>query len=136
MGKILLDTHILLWLTMNPEKLPKRTITLIEQKQRENNVLISSISLWEIAMLASKNKISVYEPVRSLSQDIVDTDGLKVVDISVDIASESIFLKDFHKDPADRIIVATTRVTSSTLITKDQEIIEWAQHGHIKYMEG
>ena len=136
MNKILLDTHILLWLTLSPENLSKDIIDLIAAYQKTDKVLISSISLWEIAMLASKNRISIYEPVRNLLQDIVSVDGLKVIEISPDIAAESVSLGNFHKDPCDKIIVATSRVTSSTLITRDKEIIEWARLGHIKYMEG
>ena len=68
---------------------------------------------------------------------MVSSQGFCVIPMNNEILHEAVFLGNgFHKDPADRIIVATARITSSTLITKDRDIIAWARHGHVKYVEG
>ncbi len=135
MNKILLDTHIILFSFMRATELKEKTKSIIEEYQQNNAMLISSISLWEIAMLASKNRINIYRPINDFLKYIIQSEGIEVINISPDIASESVLLDNFHKDPSDRIIVATTRVTSSTLMTRDKEIIKWASLGHIKYIE-
>ncbi len=136
MNKILLDTHIILFSFMRSTELKEKTKSIITEYQQNNAMLISSISLWEIAMLASKNRINIFRPINDFLKHIIQSEGIEVIEISPDIASESVMLQNFHKDPCDRIIVATSRVTSSTLITRDKEIIAWARHGHVKYMEG
>ncbi len=69
----------------------------------------------------------VCEPIKDFLKKISNIDGLTTLDISNDIAAESISLSDdFHGDPADRIIVSTTKVTCSTLLTRDSKILYWA----------
>lgn len=96
-------------------------------------LLISSISLWEIAMLVHKKKISVFGRVVDFLTEIENIEGIQIIQIDSKIAAESVTLADnFHGDPVDRIIVATTKVYSAHLITRDQEIIQWAKNGTIK----
>jgi len=130
---LVLDTHILLWSLLNPEELPEDIKRQISQAQENQQLLISSISIWEIAMLAVKKRINIYEPIRDFLESITNIKGLVIKDISVEIASESVMLTDnFHGDPADRIIVATTKVWGATLVTRDQKILQWASLGNIK----
>ena len=104
--------------------------------QEDNNLVICSISLWEIAMLNFKKRINIYEPVKDFLKSITNINGLAVQDISSEVAAESVLLMDdFHGDPADRIIVATTKIKGATLITRDQKILDWAKLGHIKSLE-
>lgn len=66
-------------------------------------------------------------------ESIANINGLSSKDISPEIAAESISLMDgFHGDPADRIIVTTVKSYGSTLLTRDQKILSWANLGHIK----
>lgn len=130
---LVLDTHILLWSLLNPEELPEDIKRQISQAQENQQLLVSSISIWEIAMLAVKKRINIYEPIRDFLESITNIKGLVIKDISVEIASESVMLTDnFHGDPADRIIVATTKVYGATLVTRDQKILQWASLGNIK----
>lgn len=86
-------------------------------------------------MLKFKRRINIYEPIKDFLHSITDINGLSVKDISPEIAAESIMLMDnFHGDPADRIIAATTKVYGATLITRDQQILDWAKLGHIKIL--
>jgi PIN domain nuclease of toxin-antitoxin system len=134
---IIIDTNILLFSFITPDELDKKTRLQIEEHQQNNRLIISSISLWEIATLASKKRINVYRPIVDFLKFIATFPGIQVIDISFDIAAESVSLpNNFHKDPADRIIVATTRVYGATLLTRDEAIIKWAKEGHIKCIKG
>jgi PIN domain nuclease of toxin-antitoxin system len=61
---LVVDTHVLLWSLLEPEKLTEPAKKYIPLAQESNMLLISSISLWEIAMLNFKKRISIYEPVK------------------------------------------------------------------------
>lgn len=130
---VVLDTHVLLWALLEPEKLSEEVKNQINSAQENSELLLSSISLWEIAMLKLKKRINIYEPITDFLQSIANLNGLLIKDISPEIAAEGISLMDdFHGDPADRIIVATAKCYGATLLTRDQKILTWADLGHIK----
>jgi PIN domain nuclease of toxin-antitoxin system len=130
---ILLDTHVIIWALLKPDELSSRVRAIIELAQKEQRLLMSSISLWEIAMLKSKKRINIYEPLKDFLQSIIDIDGIKFIDITAKIAAESVVLTDdFHGDPADRIITATAISESAILLTRDEKILSWAQLGNIR----
>lgn len=130
---ILLDTHVIMWILLKPEELSSKVCSIIELAQIEQRLLMSSISLWEIAMLKSKKRINIYEPLKDFLQSIIDIDGIKFIDITAKIAAESVVLTDnFHGDPADRIITATAISESAILLTRDEKILSWAQLGNIR----
>jgi len=133
---ILLDTHVIIWSLLKPEELSVDIKKIIESAQGDNRLLISSISLWEIAMLKSKKRINIYEPLKDFLQAITDIDGIKVIDILPDIAADSVSLADdFHGDPADRIIAATAINAGAVLLTRDQQILSWAEMGNIRTVQ-
>ena len=133
---IVLDTHVLLWSLLQPEELSEDIRRYITVAQDNNQLLICSISLWEIAMLKSKRRINIYEPIRDFLESVTSIDGLSVKDISAEIAAESVqLMDDFHGDPADRIIAATAKCCVATLLTRDQKILTWASLGHIKSLQ-
>lgn len=122
---ILLDTHVWWWSLTEPERLSETAVGLI-RRTKANQRAIASISIWEFAMMAAKNRIELKVPVTTwLFRAIHDT-GLKVVELSPEIAVGSCRLPgDFHKDPADRIIVATARAHHFSLLTKDRKILDY-----------
>lgn len=133
---LVVDTHVLLWTLFEPEQLTEDIKNHIALAQEHNQLLVSSICLWEIAMLYSKKRIRIYEPIKGFLAAIVNIQGLKIKDISPEVAAESILLADnFHGDPADKIIVATTKVHGAVLLTRDHKILNWADSGHIQYLE-
>lgn len=135
-NKIVLDTHVLLWSLLTPDEISEEIKQKITSAQEENNLVICSISLWEIAMLSAKKRINIYEPISDFLRSIVNINGLSIQDISPEVAAESVLLIDnFHGDPADRIIAATTKINGATLLTRDKNILDWAEFGHIKYLK-
>jgi len=133
---IILDTHVLLWSLLQPEELSEEIKYHISSAQENDQLILCSISLWEIAMLKFKRRINIYEPIKDFLESITNISGLSIKDISPEIAAQTILLiDDFHGDPADRIIAATTMCNGATLLTRDQKILAWASLGHIKSIE-
>lgn len=122
---LLLDTHVILWALLSPEELNESSREFITNAQEQNKLFLSSITLWEIAMLKSKQRINIYEPTRKFLESITNIDGLSIKEISTDVAAESVSLNKFHGDPADRIIVATALSLGLTLLTRDRAILAW-----------
>ncbi|WP_234352492.1 type II toxin-antitoxin system VapC family toxin [Candidatus Phycorickettsia trachydisci] len=134
---IVLDTHVLLWALLSPEELSEEMRGVISSVQKEGKLIVCSISLWEIAMLKFKKRINIYQPVKDFLAAITSVPGLVVKDISSEIEAESVLLtNEFYGDPADRIIIATTKVYGATLITRDQKILSWAEQGDIRFLKG
>ena len=121
---ILLDTHALVWLSEGSHKLGDESVRLIDNALKLNNLFVSSISFWEVAMLVEKERIDLLLKMDLWRKSLIDN-GLQEIVISGDIAIESASLTNFHGDPADRMIVATALSSAMTLCTADQKILNW-----------
>lgn len=129
---ILLDTHVWIWFAEASHKFSKSTIQLIDNAIKNRSVFVSDISLWEISMLANKGKIILSLPTRNWLETSIKTLALELIPISPQIAVESTLLPgEFHKDPADRLIVATARCENLTLLTADSEILSYAAKDYL-----
>ena len=124
---ILLDTHIWVWWVAEETRLTQNQISVIKQNE-STGIGVSIISCWEVAMLVEKKRIGFTMSVKDWIEAALSYPGIVALDIIVDIAVESVQLPDsFHKDPADRIIVATARAFDCELMTNDQNILNY-QH--------
>jgi len=134
MSSVLLDTHIFMWLIDGSDKLTQKAKREIELCcQSEGNLLISVISIWEIGMLRQKGRITIKEPLSQWVNEALRSPYINLIPLSPEIAIESCSLPgEFHGDPADRIITATSRVMNVSLLTKDGRIQGYAQEGHLK----
>nr|WP_253308070.1 type II toxin-antitoxin system VapC family toxin [Rickettsia endosymbiont of Ceutorhynchus assimilis] len=133
---ILLDTHVVLWTMLEPNKLSETVRQYINIKQENKLLFLSSISLWEIAILEHKKRININQPIKGFLQSVTNIKGLSIKNISAEIAAESsLLMNGFHNDPADKLIVATAKCYNATLLTRDQKILTWAKFGHIKSLK-
>ncbi|MFX0202652.1 MAG: type II toxin-antitoxin system VapC family toxin [Candidatus Hodarchaeota archaeon] len=122
---ILLDTHVWWWSLSEPENLSKAALKKIKNTKPDQRA-IASISIWEFAIMTCRNKIEVKIPPDEWLSYALGKTGLRVFEINPKVAIDVCSLPgDFHKDPADRIIVATARVNNMTLITKDEKILRY-----------
>lgn len=122
---IVLDTHILLWWVNGGDELSKAAKQAIDQerKAKDGNLLVSSITVWEIAMLVQHERLVLGTDIESWLQTVAQIKEIRFVPVDNIVALRSNSLPDvFHKDPADRIIVATARVHSVPLISADERI--------------
>ncbi len=128
----LLDTHIWLWLIAGSNELNVETRRTISRALGQRMLRIAAISLWEIALLASRNQILLSKSVSLWFQEALGAPAPAIEALTPSIAIENYELPGrFHADPADRLIVATARITGATLLTRDREILDYAVHGHL-----
>jgi PIN domain nuclease of toxin-antitoxin system len=125
---ILLDTHALIWQLSNPEKLSPSADQAIGVAINNNEVYVSSISAWEIAMLVQRGRLELTMDVKDWLALAESLQYLHFVPLNNRIAVKSVSLPDFkYADPADRIIIATAMSLKASLITKDDKILSY-QH--------
>jgi PIN domain nuclease of toxin-antitoxin system len=126
----LLDTHVWLWLAVGDLRISAEIVGLLEKASSEGRLHMCQISLWELAMKEAQGKIKLS---RSLKSWILEnTQGISIVDMPLEISIEATRLPgEFHKDPADRIIVATARHKGFVLVTGDGLILKYAQDGNV-----
>lgn len=119
----LVDTHIWLWHLNGDPTLPSRVKKVIDACALENELYISAISVWEIAMLVSKNKIILNTSCHAWVNKSLSLPGISLIPLSPEIAIESCILPgNFHGDPADRIIVASAKIENLCLISRDEKL--------------
>ena len=129
---LLLDTHVWLWLVAGSSDLSMEARHTISGAATAGTLRIAAISLWEIALLASRGRIVLGKSIGLWLEEALADPGPAIDPLSPQIAVESYALPDvFHRDPADRLIVATARVANATLMTRDRRILEYAGRGHL-----
>lgn len=137
MKKILLDTHIFIWLMNGDTSIPVKIRKIINESIIESAVYLSIISCWEIAMLERKKRITLTSPCDDWIETATEKTGIEILSLTPNICAESCNLPDgFHEDPADRMIVASARIEDLTLITRDESILKYASLHHVKAIKG
>jgi PIN domain nuclease of toxin-antitoxin system len=122
--KVLLDTHLWWWITGEPGPSPAQK-RILARTSPEAPVLLSDISLWEVATLVSLARLAVSLPLREWLKSAAAPPLVQRCAVSPAVAAATAALPDdFHRDPADRIIVATAQVYGATLLTRDRRIID------------
>lgn len=97
----------------------------------------SAISIWEIAMLVKKKRISLNTTCHIWVNRVLSLPGVFLVPLSPDVAIETCELPgNFHGDPADRMIVATAKVENLYVISRDQKLIDYCTKHKINFLAG
>ena len=118
---ILLDTCTILWDALEPDKLTAEAGRAIGESG--NQLIICDISLWEIAMLIRKNRLVVDDTISGFTKLLLQARGFLVSEITPEIAELSVnFGPEISKDPADRLIAATSIVMSAPVVTADRNM--------------
>jgi PIN domain nuclease of toxin-antitoxin system len=122
--RLLLDTHVWVWTQEAPERLGPRAKRLVLGAEHENGV--SPISTLEIARLVAAGEIQLSMALSEwISRSMVDL-AAHTVGVSHDVAMEAYALSGtFHRDPVDRVLVATARQEGLTLVTADDRILAY-----------
>ena len=120
---IILDTHIWVWWNQDSPLLTSFQKEIIENS-RCDGIGISNISLLEISRLVNRGRLVLPLPLKEWFSIALAEEGILLIPITPAIAIESYSLPgEFHKDPADRIIVATARTYDCPLMTNDRNIL-------------
>jgi PIN domain nuclease of toxin-antitoxin system len=120
---LLLDTHVWIWISLDAsEKLAPRARRVLQETRQK---WISIISCWELAKLVERKRIEFSVPTVEWIHRSLNENAIRVADLNPEIAVESASLDGFHKDPADQIIVATSRLMKMPLLTSDRRILDF-----------
>lgn len=120
---IVVDTHVIIWNALRPEELSKISKRAISRANGQDGILFCTISLWEIAMLMQKGRISVGTSYLEFIRLVLESNNYILRGITPEIAELSSQLNsDIGKDPADRIITATAIVEKAQLVTSDKKL--------------
>ena len=121
---IVLDTHTLVWWASGIKaQVSVAAMQAIEAEMAGGDILVSSISAWELAMLVDRGRIDLSMDIERWLSVVGQIEAVRFVPMDNEIALKSVALPgEFHKDPADRIIVATARKFAAPLVTADERI--------------
>jgi len=126
--RILLDTHVWIWSQEAPDRLGRRTTRLLTDLR--NVLFVSTVSTLEMARLAKEGTISLSSSLQTWVADTLAVMSCGTLEISHEIAIGAYALPGhFHKDPADRLLVATAIIHELTLVTMDERILRYS---HVK----
>lgn len=120
--KLLLDTHLLLWVAGQPERLSSTARQWIENP--DNELMFSAASLWEVAIKSSLGRPDFQIDVRLLRRGLLDN-GYVELAISSEHAVALDLLPPLHKDPFDRLLISQAMTEGITLLTSDQQVANY-----------
>ena len=130
--RLLLDTHIVLWLDSGADLLTTSTRKLIDECwQSGGSILFSAVSAWEIALLVDTGRIDLDVPVGDWLNRFLGRPGIDALPLSHTAAARAYQLHHLeHRDPADRLLIATAMESACPLVTYDERILRFAKrHG-------
>lgn len=119
--RLLLDTHIWIWMALEPTRLSSRVRRALDNP--ENELWLSPIAVWELLMLTRKKRVELNEDPVVWSQQTIEDLQLREAPLTFEVALETSTLELAHGDPSDRFMVASARVFDLTLVTADQKLL-------------
>jgi PIN domain nuclease of toxin-antitoxin system len=119
--KLLLDTHIWIWMVLEPSRLSRRVARALDEA--ENQLWLSPISVWELLMLAQKGRVQLNEDAVLWTRQTLEQLQLHEAPLTTEVALETSTLSLTHSDPSDRLIAASAKVFDLTLVTADEKLI-------------
>jgi PIN domain nuclease of toxin-antitoxin system len=123
---IVLDTHAWVWFVDDPRQLSEPARKATEAARATGSIVISSISSWEVAMLAASGRLKLTIDVRDWIAKCEALPFFNFVPVDNTIFVRSVLLTGpLHADPADRIIIATALTRGLPIVTKDRKIQDY-----------
>jgi PIN domain nuclease of toxin-antitoxin system len=123
---ILLDTHIWIWWVQEEHKLSAAAYAAI-QEQETLGIGVSVFSCWEVAKLVELKRLNLPCSVLAWFNQALAYPGIRLLPLTPEIVVTSTELQNFHRDPADQIIVATAKVYGCPLVTVDTKIVGYSE---------
>ena len=125
---VVLDTCAIVWAVSDPRQLPERATRLLQAQDTE--VCVSAISCAEVACASARGRIEIDRHWRLWFRHYIELNGWTVLPVDLEAIEEAYALPEpFHRDPADRIIVAAARLRGAPVITADARILAYP---HVK----
>lgn len=132
-GRFLLDTCAVIWVVEDQAISPDAMSALGREAAEGRPVMVSPMSAWERGMLVAKGRLSSPLDPKAWFRRLAARPEVALADLTADILTDASFLPGpIHRDPADRIIIATARTLDLTLVTRDRLILDYAAAGHVR----
>ena len=130
---LLLDTCAAIWIVRG-EQLTDLAEEAIGRARLEGEfILVSPITAWEIGLLAAKGRFASPLSPKAWFSLLLSNDPIQLSDVTPSILIDSCFLPgEPPRDPSDRIIIATAREHDLTVMTRDRQILEYAEAGNVR----
>lgn len=127
--KYLIDTHILIWLAVSPEKVPQNILNIIENT--DNEITVSTVSFWEIAIKQSVGKLDLRGlEISDLEQMCFEQNvGIVQLPISVVKQYKKLPMKENHRDPFDRALISLCISDNYTFLSVDTKLEQYRADG-------
>ncbi len=130
---ILLDTCAAIWIVMDEEIGAEAADALDRASGRGDTIYVSPMTAWEIGLLISRGRIASPMSPKALFRQLLSAPNLMLADMSTDVLIDSSFLPgEPPRDPADRIIITTARESGLAIMTRDRQILTYAEAGHVQ----
>lgn len=136
-ARILLDTHVWIWMVSGEtDRIAPAAMEQIRRGAARGRLLVSAISVWEVAMLQAKGRIGLAVELEEWVRRGLSAPGLRLAELSPEVLVESTRLPgEVHGDPADRMLIATARRLGASLATRDGTILSYARGGHLAVLD-
>ncbi len=129
---LLLDTHVWYWLVVGDPTLAASVRDRMHRAVMRGALRLAAISIWEIALLASRGRITLARPTLEWVEAALVSSRTELEPLTPRVSVDSCGLpRGLHGDPADRIIVATARCMGAVLLTRDRRMLDYAALGHV-----
>ena len=122
MSRVVLDTSALLFWTLKPDALPRPAQRAIAKAESGAGLLASAISLWEIGLKAQRGALSLGVSFQEYVRRLQCVDALTLLPVDASTWLRVLALPWDHRDPADRVIVATAQLQGIALVSSDSAI--------------
>lgn len=121
--RILLDTHIWLWMNCFPERLTEKARIVLSDA--ENTLFFSTASIWEISIKTASGRLVLPEPPETYILSRLAVNRIAALAIQPLHAIRAASLPMHHRDPFDRLLVAQAQIEALELMTHDSEILRY-----------
>jgi len=118
---ILLDTHVLIWMSSDPARLSAKARQRIVEARRNTGLAIASITLWELAWLAENRRVLYSGSVESFVRETISRVAVRSLSAEI-VAIAAHMPENYPKDPSDRLIGSTAIASGIPLVTADEKI--------------
>jgi len=134
--QLLLDTCAAIWVAEAAPMTQASIDALSDATYAKEPIAVSPITAWERGLLVSLGRLgSTLEP-KAWFNRLVEREEMVLAQMTPDILTDASFLPGpIHRDPADRIIIATARAFGMTIVTRDRLILDYAARGHVNALE-
>jgi PIN domain nuclease of toxin-antitoxin system len=130
---LLLDTCAVIWIAEDEAIADTAAQALDKAHAADQFVYVSPITAWEIGLLVARGRLTSIIKPQLWFERVLDVPNMRLADMSPDLLISSSFLPgDPPRDPADRIIAATAREFGYTLMTRDRQLLAYAEQGHMQ----